>query len=469
MDWLWTLGTIAEILWIIGLAIWIVQERRSPVATLAWIAVLAWVPALGILVYYFIGPRRLHRRRAKRAASTKVLSEAFASLDEYEGDTIAQLAQLAVQTGEPSPLPAERVDIYTEGQECYAAIVKAIEDAKHHVHVAYYIFEADQIGTRLRDLLARRAKEGIEVRLLLDGIGAYGLTDRYLAPIVGAGGKVEWFNSVALTRLRPRLANFRTHRKIVVCDGTVGFTGGMNVTDVQTREFSGDKAWRDTHVRVIGPAVRSLQRVFLEDWHYASGEAVTGSEYLARVRGAGDHYVQIVASGPDQDVYAIHKLFFAAIAGAHERVWITTPYFVPDEPIQQAMVTAALRGVDVRLLVPASGDSALVDMAARSHFPELLKAGVRIWEYLPRFLHAKTMLVDAEFAVVGTANMDNRSFRLNFEVVAAMYGSEHASRLAAAFMDDIAESRELTKRTLKREPFLKRFGEAAARLFSPML
>jgi cardiolipin synthase len=254
-----------------------------------------------------------------------------------------------------------------------------------------------------------------------------------------------------------------------VCDGNVGFIGGINISEEQTSEFYGERAWRDTHMRIEGSAVRALQRVFVEDWHYATGEIPNGPQYLHRAVTRGEELVQIAASGPDAAVYAIHKLMFAAIASAHERVLITTPYFVPDEPIATALATAALRGVDVKVIVPALGDSRLADLAARSYFPELLSAGVHIYEYLPRFIHAKTMVIDRDLSLIGSANMDNRSFRLNFEVCAAVYGAEFTAKLAAAFDDDLAECREVRTKQLRREPLIQRLGEATARLFSPML
>ncbi|MDQ3030829.1 MAG: cardiolipin synthase [Myxococcota bacterium] len=475
MSSIWTVVTIIEALWVTGLAAWIILERRSPVATLAWILTLAWLPAVGILVYYFIGPRRLQRRRMKRAHSTKLVQSAIETIEDETGDpTRAEIARLVVRAGEAAPLHAERVDLYTEGKECFDAQLAAIAAAKHHVHLTYYIWYPDAVGTRFRDALIAKAKEGVEVRLLLDWIGAYPTSKRFLAPLEQAGGKVAWFNPVTLTRLRPRYTNFRTHRKIVVCDGTVGFTGGMNISDEQTVERYADRAWRDTHIRVEGAAVRSLQRVFIEDWHYATGEIANGPQYLKRANAKlGDtrheHLVQIVASGPDGDMYAVHKLFFASIASAHQRVRVTTPYFVPDEAIVSALVTAAMRGVAVELIVPAAGDSLLVDLAARSYFPELLVAGVKIYEYLPRFIHAKTIVIDGDLSIVGSANIDNRSFRLNFEICAAVYGQELAAKLSAAFDDDLAECREVKSRQLERESLVRRLGESTARLLSPML
>lgn len=467
---MWTVLTIVEAAWVIWLSGWIILERRSPLATLAWIAVLAWLPAIGVLVYYFIGPRRLRRRRLKRRHSAKLVSSALEAFkDDVEDPTRTEIARLMVGAGEAMPLRAERLDLYTEGDECLEAQLAAIASAKHHIHLTFYIWYPDAIGTRFRDALVVKAKEGVEVRLLLDWIGAYSTKARFLAPLREAGGKIAWFNPVSLTRLRRRYTNFRSHRKIVITDGSVAFVGGMNISAEQSAEFHGDRAWRDTHMRIEGAAVRPLQRVFIEDWHYATGEMANGPEYLKRVNAKGDDLVQIVASGPDTDAYAIHKLLFAAITAARSRVLLTTPYFVPDEPIMSALVTTALRGVDVRLIVPAAGDSMLVDLAARSYFPELLTAGVKIYEYLPRFIHAKTVSVDDDLAIVGSANLDNRSFRLNFEVCAAVYSPSFAAKLSASFEDDLAECREVKPRQLEREPLLQKLGESSARLFSPML
>jgi cardiolipin synthase len=471
MSW-WTIATIAEIVWVGLVGLGILLERRSPVATIAWVLTLAWLPLFGIAVYYFFGPRRLGRRRLKRAAGAKLLAHAIESIED-ESDhpqSRAQLARLGVAAGEAPPLRAERVDVYVDGKACYEAIRDAIDRATHHVHLEYYIYDGDHTGTRLRDQLIRRAKEGIEVRLLVDSLGSYSLTNAFLRPLAAAGVQYAEFNAVSLLRVRPRMTNFRTHRKIIVVDGTVGFTGGMNIADCHTPEFHGAAAWRDTHVRFEGAAVRALQRVFLEDWYFATETPPPqGPAYLVPLSRVGDHFVQVVASGPDQDVFAIHKLYFGAITTARERVWLQTPYFVPDEPLTSALVSAALRGIDVRLLVPAKGDSRLVDFAARSYFPELLRAGVKIYEYLPRVLHAKTAVIDDDLSIIGTANLDNRSFRLNFEVVAAIYGPETAKTLVDAYEKDLLEARPVSNRELRKEPMLTRLGESTARLLSPML
>jgi cardiolipin synthase len=478
MDWasyLYTALSVAELLWVGAAAIYIVLERRSAQATLAWILALAFLPIVGVLVYVFFGPRRFERRKRKRARAADAVGRMTVVDASHALDASDQARHLITMCeaagGRAARARTASVRLFLDGEAKYAAVLDAIEKARHHVHLEYYIWEPDRIGTRLRDALAARAKAGVEVRVLVDGFGSSKAGDRFWQPLRAAGGEVERFNALTLHRFRPRMSNFRTHRKIVVVDGLVAFTGGMNVSDVHTREMSGDAAWRDTHLGLEGPAAKGLQMVFLEDWHFATGKAPAGEPYLSGpdAAGPGSHIVQVVASGPDENLDAIHKLFFASIAGAHERVLLTTPYFVPDEPVLSALTTAALRGADVRLLVPETGDAPVVAAAARSYYPELVEAGVRVFEYRSSVLHAKTLVVDDDLAVVGTANTDNRSFRLNFEVVAALYQPEHCHALAKAFEADLAGAREVTAKHIERAPFRERLVTASARLLSPIL
>lgn len=470
MTW-WTLATIAEILWILSMAVGIVLERRSPVATIAWIAILAWLPFLGVAIYFFFGPRRLRRRTLRRAAGQKLLAQAVASIKEDSEHPIArsQLAKLVVGAGEAPPLLATSVELHFDGADAFDSLFEAIDRAQHHIHLEYYIYETGKLGTELRDRLTACAKRGVEVRLLIDWVGSHGLRSSFFGSLVAAGAQLAWFNPVAGRRLSPRLANFRSHRKIVVIDGMIGFTGGMNVADCHSSKLTPNN-WRDTNLRVEGSAVRSLARVFLEDWYFAT-EALppTGDRYIVPPTRLGEELVQFVASGPDQATFAIQKLYFGAITSARERVWLQTPYFVPDEAMTEALVSAALRGVDVRLIVPQHGDNAVVDLAARSYFPDLLRFGAQVLEYAPRFIHAKTCVIDTDLSIVGTANFDNRSFRLNFEVVAAIYGEKTNAKLAAAFEKDLESAHSLNNQALRREPFRRRAAEAIARLFSPML
>jgi cardiolipin synthase len=460
--------------WALAMTVVIIQQRRSPASTIAWLLVLALLPLLGWIVYRLIGPLRLERRKLRRRVTRKLVEEAIGALQEIESAGPMrhreQLARVAIAAGEAPPLRADNIEVYTEGEPKYRAIADAIDAACHHIHLEYYIWENDQIGRRLRDQLIARAKAGIEVRVLVDATGSIGARRGFFRPLSDAGAKVAWFNPVSLFGIRRRRADFRTHRKIVVCDGRIGFTGGMNVADAETAEFTGDRAWRDTHVRFEGSAVRVLQRVFAEDWFYATRtEIPPGEVYFPLPTTPGEEVVQIVASGPDLDAFAIHKMFFAAINQAAVRVWVTTPYFLPDDAILSALVSAAMRGLDVRVIAPARGDSRLVDLAARSYFPDLLSAGARVFEYLPRFLHAKTFVIDDDVAIIGTANLDNRSFRLDFEVAAVLYGGKTNAKLDAAFQADLTHCRELEQTDWSQQPFWTRIGQSGARLLSPLL
>lgn len=483
-----TILTTAEVVYVVILAVWILLEKRPPVSTIAWILSLIALPYAGFVVFFFFGPRRVTRKRLKyRRARGKVRGEdaslvARPPLSPPTDIRVAQLEQLAVSSGEPAAAPCTDVTIFHDAASTYDAIAEAIREAKEFVHVAYYIFDSGKAGTRLANLLMERARAGITVRVLVDDVGSSMMTTAMVADMRAAGIYFARFNSVMFTRVRSRI-DFRNHRKIVVCDGVVGFTGGINVCDdyipeedATTKRSSrrrvrrGQPApWRDTHVRLRGDAVRWLQLVFLDDWQYTTGYTARQEKYFPPPTNEGTHRVQIVTSGPDHELEPIQRLYFAAIALAQKRVLVTTPYFVPDAPVLTALTTAALRGVDVRILVPRRSDSLIVTAAARSYFDDVLAAKGRVFEYEPTMIHSKTIVVDDFFAAVGTANMDNRSFRLNFEVTAILYGEEHANDLAAQFERDLKLSREIDAAARKASSLEWRLAEAGARLLSPLL
>ncbi len=464
-----------EIAWILFVAGWMLHERRSPAATLAWMLALSGIPLLGIPVYLLIGPRRLERKKLRMAMARRAVDPARHWWEERTAAELpfpGQLARLATTLDAWPPETALDARFYAGGDETYDAIVEAVRAARRHIHCEYYIFEPDRAGTRLCQALAERARAGVSVRLLVDGIGSSRLGRRFLEPLREAGGQVARFNRLLLGRALRGLANFRTHRKIVVVDGAVGFTGGINVCDDHSRAARGEAAWRDTHLRLEGAAVHGLQATFLEDWAFATRgrDALRWDDLQACFPPAprGPHWAQVVASGPDQDVHAIEALYFAAIAGARERLWITTPYFVPSEALAAALASAALRGVDVRLLLPERTDAFIVDAAGRTYHDALAGAGVKIHLYGPPMVHAKTMVVDHDLAIVGTANLDNRSLRLNFEVVAAVYGEAAAGELANLFQADLARARPRARQE-EQDPFGRRLAASAARLLSPLL
>jgi len=465
-----TLGiTIAQLVYVIGLAVWILFEKRSPVATLAWILALIALPYVGFVIFFFLGPRRLVRKRLKhKRARGKVRAKGNVPAEKKEDPAvdprIAQIDRLATRAGEPASDLCDGVRIFHDAASTYDAIEAAIRAAKHHVHVSYYIFDAGKVGQRMRDALVAKAKEGVVVRLLVDDVGSSAMTRAFVRSFRDAGVKFASFNRVTFSRIRSRF-DFRNHRKIVVCDGIVGFTGGVNFTD----DYLADPPWRDTHVRVTGDVVRWLQLTFLDDWHYSTGYVPRDPAYFPQPTGKGNERVQIIGSGPDRDFEAIQKAYFAAMGLARERVYVTTPYFVPDDAILTALTTASLRGVDVRVLVPRRSDSLIVTAAARSYYDAVLQSGGRVYEYEPTMIHAKTLVVDDFFAAVGTANMDNRSFRLNFEVSAILYGAAHAKELADQFKKDLASAKEIKAHAREHIPFHWRLAENGARILSPLL
>ena len=475
-DHLPALLSLAWLLWIVLLGIGLILERRPPAATLAWLLALLFMPYFGFVVYLLIGPRRLYRRRLRYSRardrliqSTHPLRRTTAAAGFPGAGLERQLATLLERTGQGTPTTARTVTLLETGDACYTALETAIAAARHHLHLEYYLWQPDQVGTRLRDQLIAKAEAGVQVRLLLDAIGSDRINQRFLQPLHTAGGKTAWFNPLSLRRLRPNSINFRTHRKIVVCDGRIGFTGGINICDQHSSQFSGADAWRDTHVQIEGEPVHRLQFIFLEDWYFATHHAPFEPAFFPPFpEPATGSWLQIVESGPDNSRQAIARLYFAAIAGAQQRIALATPYFVPNEALTAALITAALRGVEVRILTPEHSDSRLVTAAARSYYDELTSAGVHIDQYGPTMLHAKLLVIDDRIAMVGSANFDNRSLALNFETIAVLYNAGLAAQLTRSFAADLSSARRYVKPG-RRAAFSQRFSEAAARLLSPLL
>ncbi len=448
------------------LGAWIVLQKREPVATLSWLMGLALLPYVGLLVYHVFGPQRIRRQQLRRARSRDAISR-------VDRDGVHEDAAELVRLGEATTgLPrstASDVRLLVDGAAKYQALLADVAAARHHVNIEYYIYEPDRTGAALRDALVERARAGVTVRLLLDSVGSAS-SRGFFDDLVAAGGEVAWFHPMRFGRVwqRPWI-NLRTHRKIVVIDGRIAYTGGMNVADVQDERVH-SSPYRDLHLRIVGDAVRVLQLVFAEDWVYATGNRdclVAIREQTPRAE-TGAISAQVLSSGPDNGWEAIHRVHVAAIHAARHRVWLTTPYFVPGEAALMALTSAAMAGLDVRLVVPRRSDSLLVSLAARSYFGQLLEAGVRIHEYGPRLLHAKTLLVDDALAIIGSANFDHRSFRLNFEVSMLFDDVDIARQLAALIEHDLASAPRVQKGR-PRSLLGARLPEAFARLLSPLL
>ncbi|MCK7593572.1 cardiolipin synthase [Lysobacter sp. CAU 1642] len=466
-NWLLLYGPPVWAAHLLILSVWIVLQKRPPLSTLSWILSMALLPVLGFIIYFFLGPQKIRRQRLRRQrlrkqhnAGARRDADAHQALPRRKRG-LGDLVERAIGTPVSS---LTDLRLLVGGEPKIDALVAAIDSARHHIHMEYYILEPDGVGQRIREALVEAARRGVRVRLLIDGIGSARAGRRFLRPLRRLGVDVARFHPWRAVVLRP-LLNLRTHRKIAVIDGCIGFVGGINLcNDVDPRHC--ETAWHDYHLRLEGQAVGWLQALFAEDWLYATRHALP-EEALYPDCQRGEIIAQVLASGPDSDSEAIHRAYVQAIHDARERVWLVTPYFVPGEAALMALSNAALRGVDVRLLVPRRSDARLVDYAGRSYYDELLGRGVRIWQYEPRMLHAKALLVDSDLAMVGTANFDPRSFRLNFEVALAVYDADFTTRLGTQILADMEDARQVKQP--RKLGFLRRLGEAIARLFSPLL
>jgi cardiolipin synthase len=367
---------------------------------------------------------------------------------------------------------AHSVELLPAGERAWRSIAASIEAARESIHLEFYIWRDDEAGRALTDLLTRRAAQGVRVRVIVDALGSFGLPASHLAGLVAAGGEVATFAPIWLPSLQPR-ANFRNHRKLICVDQRVGFVGGLNVGSEYLGFATGVGVWQDLLVRIEGQAVDALETLFAGDWLEARGDALD-EDPGARERvdiedDSGGALVQIIPSGPDvQHAYAIAAQFTAAIGSSLERCWIATPYLIPDEPLMLALKTAALRGVDLRLLVPGKSDLRLVHLASRSYYDELLAAGCQIFE-LPQMLHSKYLIVDDTLSAIGSANMDIRSFYLNYEVTAMFYDADVTAGLARIFGRDLAGARPIRIQDRARVTGSRQLAESAARVMSPLL
>lgn len=470
-----TVLAVLNVLLIVTVIPWVVLTKREATSAVAWCLLVFFLPIPGSLLYWVFGHNYLHRQvRRKRAHNARYRerhppgsreASRGGAGDEPPADDLGHMALKA------NAFPVSRgnaVALYHDTQQAFDALLANIDQARHHVHLEFFILHADAAGTTLLDLLAEKARAGVEVRLLLDAVGCVHLRRRALRPLQEAGGKVAAF--LPLNRLRSFIhANLRNHRKIVVVDGRAGFTGGMNIGD----EYLGHNRyfgyWRDSFLRVEGPAVAGLQRTFTEDWDFTTGEALTGEAYFPKPEPAGDAVVQVAASGPDQLFNCIREIYFMAMLSARRRLWLASPYFVPDSGLFDALRLARYRGVDVRLLSILRPDHYLSFYAGRYFFAELLGMGVQVYQYKKGMMHSKLVLVDDCWAMVGSANLDNRSLRLDFEAGVALFAPALVAELESAYLRDLEESVPLDGHVFASRSLAAKVLENACRLLAPAL
>lgn len=467
-------------------------ERKNPSATLAWMMLVLLVPYVGFIFYLLFGMESKRVREfAQKARNDEALVGEYAA-KEINGfhSAVAQYELIINSQGRSSSIKSltgtthfddivylnlvsgqglystnNRVDIFHEGADKFDALMADIENAKKFIHMEYYIFKADSLGHRVLDALAKKAAEGVEVRLLVDGMGCSNTPRSFFAPLLANGGELGIYVPRRVMRI-----NFRNHRKLVVIDGVTGYNGGLNIGN----EYIGNSRrfghWRDCHLRITGEAVRQLQMRFLMDWNFASPKKITlDNKYFPEVGVCGNTSMQVVSSGPDTKWYSIVYAMAKMINEADHSIYIQTPYFVPDDNILESLRIAALSGKDVRIMIPGRPDHPFVYGAAMSYLGELIPAGVKCYRYENGFVHSKLLIIDGLISTTGTANIDVRSFRLNFETNSFIYSEEVSSKLEAQFMKDLQDCTEIDYDFYLNRSRMDKVKESVSRLLSPLL
>jgi len=472
---------VLYIVTIVFMVILVIQQRGDPMKTIAWLLVVTFLPFLGIILYFYFGKnyrkeKIFSRKELTDSKQIKLLTkyQPGEKLDStyFSDEAVANklhIMKMLYNSDKVLLTERNRVKILVDGKMTFEHIISELEKAEHHIHLEYYIIEDDRIGNDIRNILIRKALEGLEVRVIYDDIGCWSLSDQYIQSLQNAGVQIFPFMPVRFPFFTNKI-NYRNHRKIIVIDGKVGFVGGMNIAD---RYISGSGElgpWRDTHLKIEGEAVYSLQSVFLLDWYFVSKRNIHDQDqYFPPVKISDRHLMQIVASGPDSDWASIMQTFFSAIATAKSYIYISTPYFLPNESILTALRTASLSGVDVRMLLPEQSDSKLVHWSSFSYISQLLDAGVKVYLYRKGFTHSKLMMVDDVFCSIGTANMDIRSFDQNFEINALIYHQHIGIAMRNIFMNDIKDLKYIDINQWNERSRWVVFRESVARLFSPLL
>lgn len=476
-----------------AVAMTILLENRDPAKTMTWLLIFILLPGLGLIVYAIFGRniRKIKIFKTQKMATNIKEKKLFETLEkmkeiveleqesikenkllkeEEEGCIRKRVISLLLNTGMFPFTKNNKIDVFVDGNEKFEKLIDDIKNAKDHIHLEYFIIKESDIANKIKDILIEKAKQGVKIRILYDDVGCWRFWFRR-----------EFFNEMRKYKIEiapflpakfPLLGgkiNYRNHRKIVIIDGQIGYTGGINIGDEYLGKNKKFGYWRDTHIRIEGIAIYMLQMVFLIDWYYTTKEILVTKNYFPRVGYVGESMLQIVASGPDSDWEAIHYAYFSAICQAKKNVYIETPYFIPDEALLRALKSAALSGVDVRIVFPKIADHKIVNSASYSYFIDILKSGGRVYLYKKGFIHSKVVIIDDKIASTGSANMDLRSFMLNFEINAFIYDNDVIKRMTDDFFEDINNCEEIDLEEFKKRSFLRKAKESIARLFSPIL
>lgn len=482
-----SIAKLIEVIYFINvlLAIYVVfQERKNPSSTWAWIMVMLFIPVLGFILYLFIGQdirkRKLFTEKEEQDQFYQLLNGQKERLNQHKSEFNSSLIRdyhdiirMHLVAHEALYTQDNSVDIYTDGYDKFDNLFNDIKNAKKYVHVQYYIIRGDELGRKLLSLLIDKANEGLDVKLLYDGMGCLWTPKGMFEDLSEAGGEVVCFYPPFIPYINLRV-NYRNHRKICVIDGAIAYTGGFNIGTEYVGLNKKMGYWRDTHLRIRGSAVQMLELQFLLDLRFASNAQIPLDTHISYTTPISNHSsgntgIQIVASGPDSKWPSIRNGYLKMINEAEVSICLQTPYFIPDDSLLEALKVAALSGVDVKIMIPNKPDHPFVFWASLSYMNELIEAGAKCYTYEKGFLHAKTIVIDEKICSVGTANFDIRSFKLNFEVNAFIYDREIAKKIVASFENDITNSKELTRELYDKRGTIVKFKESISRLLSPML
>ncbi|MDD2995861.1 MAG: cardiolipin synthase [Paludibacter sp.] len=448
-------------------------ENRNPVKSLSWVLVLLFLPGLGLFLYLIFGQNFRKRKTISKKSLRFATNRPHVSFDidrlnsNLMDNNQVNLIRLLYTNSDAKAYPDNKIDILSDGKTTFDAMFNAIQNAKSHIHIEFFIFGNDKISNQLRELLIEKASSGVRVRMIYDYWGSFFLSRWYLQSLREAGVYLRPFLPLRLRFGRSKI-NYRNHRKILIVDGEVGFTGGLNVAD---RYIFGNALgmWRDTFVRFEGSVVHGLQQLFLMDWYFVERKLITDPKYYPIPKKFDSNLAQIVISGPDTQWESIMQGIASAIMSATRYVYIHTPYFIPNDVIENCIQMSAMSGVDVRIMIPARSDSRLSDACTFSYMGRLLEAGVKVYRYTEGFLHSKAIVIDDFISIVGSANLDERSFNQNFEANAFIYEEKTANRLKELFFRDMQNCEELTIEAWTNRRRRQKLKESFARLFSPLM
>jgi len=452
----------------------------NPTKTLSYIIVLVFFPFLGLLVYYLFGQeyrksKIFNRKNILNQNIVKKLNESLeqskAELDALEHDFLDDKIKLVklLQTSDKAPLTkCNKVEILLNGENKFERLFEDLQAAKHHIHIEYYIIKDDNIGTKVLNVLCEKAKSGVKVRLSIDDVGS-SITRKMKSKLKDCGVEFYSFMPVLFPKFTGRM-NYRNHRKIVIIDGAVGYIGGINISDAYVNYPNDEAYWRDTHLRLEGEAIVTLQVQFLINWNFVSENAVEISESFFPNKPCKDEVaVQIAASGPDTDWANIMEVIFSAVTTSEKYIYLTTPYFIPNPQIITALQVAARSGIDVRVLIPDKSDSWTAKYATNAYLDSLFNADVKVYRYKKGFIHAKTLVIDDVFSTIGTSNMDYRSFNINFEINAVIYNQKVSKELKSIFINDLESAKLMDPEKWRNRSKTEKIKESICKLWAPLL